>query len=154
MKELKLTSGQIAFVDDEDFARLDQFCWRANAWGYPIRSQRISKDKGTTIRLAREIMNAPKGIEVDHINRDPLDNRRSNLRLVTKRQNVWNSGARVTNRLGIKGVGWRPDMKKFQVKINTGEGMIHIGYFETAEAAREAYNKKVTQLRGAYACIS
>jgi hypothetical protein len=85
-----------AIVDDRDFEWLNQYKWvysesssyKHNKWH---RYQGYAKRTYDLMRMHRLIINAPKGMEVDHINRDTLDNRRSNLRLATRLQNRLNS---------------------------------------------------------------
>ena len=103
MKLLPLTKGYFAKVDDEDYERLARSSWHVNipsrnyirAIGYVKRTGKYEK-----VYLHREIINAPNAIDVDHINGDPLDNRKSNLRLATTSQNRANSNLRKDNKSG------------------------------------------------------
>ena len=116
MKAIPLTQGYDAIVDDEDYDSLSGFKWFACVYTngvYAMRGRRIS-EPGTQkhIRMHRQIMNAPDGMLVDHINRNPLDNRRENLRLVTLAQNNRNKRALGT----FKGTrtyldGWRAELR-------------------------------------------
>lgn len=89
--KIPLTQGQFAIIDDEDYEKVKPHKWRANyckgisnyyvqncGWGVP------------TIMMHRLIMNAPKGLVVDHINHNTLDNRKSNLRVCTQSENLRN----------------------------------------------------------------
>lgn len=94
---------------------------------------------------------AQKGFTVDHINRDRLDNRRSNLRVVTKAQNIVNSKPRSSS--GYKGVsktsgGWRAYYKPY------GSGQIHIGCYKTPEEAAKAYDKVAKETWGEFAYLN
>lgn len=84
MKTIELSDGYLTIVDDEDYEYLNQFNWQHS--NYACRGIRINK-KLTVIQMHRVIMNAPKGMVVDHINHNKLDNRRSNLRIVTTAEN-------------------------------------------------------------------
>lgn len=98
-------------------------------------------------RLARVILNAPEGVEVDHKNRNTLDNRRENLRLCTRSQNVGNTVSRITSTTGLKGV-MITKHGKFQARIRFEGAYYHLGTFETAAEAHEAYIKQSQKLRG------
>lgn len=86
MKEIVLKDGTLTTVDDEDFDRLNQYVWR-NTGGYPTR---WCPDTKRPIWLHRDIMGDPAGMVVDHIDRDPLNNTRANLRVVTKSEDLKN----------------------------------------------------------------
>jgi len=77
--------------------------------------------------------------QVDHINGNRSDNRRSNLRLATRNQNQHNRSARLDNKLGIKGVCKHKQCNRYQAKIWVNSKCIHLGLFETQEEAKEAY---------------
>lgn len=149
-----LNGGHECLVDDEDYENLNQYRWQKSAWGYAVRSGWDEFDKFTTLRMHRIVMKAPKGSEVDHINWNKLDNRKENLRFVEKRVNVWNRPAHSNNRTGVKGVGWHRRIGKFQARLRTSERLIHIGYFNTIEEARLAYNAVVLKERGEHAILS
>lgn len=92
-KQILLTQDKFAIVDDEDFEYLNQWKWKLSTNGYAIRCPSNGKTedgryKYTTIRMHRVIMKPSFGFETDHINFDRLDNRRSNLRNVTKDENL------------------------------------------------------------------
>jgi len=116
-------------VDDSDYEALSRHIWRENR-GYVVRWE---SDKGKTVSIFmhREIMSCPKGLQVDHINHDRLDNRRENLRIVTNAQNHQNrkySPFRGTTRDGNGWVG--------QCKVN-GK-YYRAGWFKTREEAAAA----------------
>lgn len=85
VKEIKLTRGQIALVDDEFFELISKYKWHCAKNGYAV--SRVNKKK---IYMHRLILNAPDGQKVDHVNRIKTDNRLENLRLVTSQQNMFN----------------------------------------------------------------
>lgn len=92
MKQIKLTQGKVALVDDADYDWLNQWNWYAKRpwYGghfYAARGPR-KNGKRTTVYMHRLITNCPRDYEVDHINADTLDNRRANLEIVTKKQNL------------------------------------------------------------------
>jgi hypothetical protein len=111
------------------------------------------------IMMHKFIMNAPKGMCVDHINHNGLDNRRENLRICTYSQNAQNKRKRVDSGTGYKGVYQYSEKykhrKKFKAYIRPkGQKQIHLGSYLTAEEAARAYDKKAKELFGDYAQIN
>lgn len=90
MKKIKLLNAKYALVDDSDFDELNKFEWHTDAKGYAVRSNGLSKGKQRQVRMHREIMNTPKGMDTDHIDHDKLNNQRDNLRVCTNSQNQMN----------------------------------------------------------------
>lgn len=86
MKKIKLPHNKFTLVDYEDFEYLNQFNWFL-CGGYVGRNQNMKR-----VLMARELMNPLKGMVVDHINHNILDNRKSNLRVVTYAENAMNRG--------------------------------------------------------------
>jgi hypothetical protein len=88
----------------------------------------------------------PEGFEIDHINRDATDNRPENLRLVTPAQNQSNRGKQSNNSTGFKGVS--RSKRRFLARISLNGLQRHIGLYNTAIEAAEAYDKAALQLHG------
>lgn len=86
--KLELTRGMFAQVDPEDFAYLSQWSWAFNGH-YAFRTARI-EGKKRTVYMHRVIMNTPEDLDTDHLNRDRLDNRKANLRVCTRSENLQN----------------------------------------------------------------
>jgi hypothetical protein len=153
MRRIPLTRGAEALVDDEDFERLTVTRWQVDDKGYAIRYRRRD-GKDTTESMHRVIMNAPKGMEVDHINGNPLDNRRCNLRLVSRRQNSRNTRGHRDNVTGYKGVSLDRVRGTYRAVI-VHEGQHHfLGRFRTAEAAARAYNDAARKYFGEFARLN
>jgi len=150
MKEIPLTQGKVALVDDDDFEWINQWKWRFDSGGYAVREV-----NNTSFYMHRFIMDTPKGMQTDHINRDKLDNRRENLRICNASQNKINEDLRSTNTSGYKGVGYitnkRKRNKRWVATIWKDYKAICIGYFHTPEEASLAYNKKALELYGEFA---
>ena len=147
---IKLTQGQIAIVDAEDLEKIGEYRWAA-VWiakskKYYVRAY-VSATKGT-IGLQRLLTNAKKDDVVDHINGDSLDNRKSNLRLCTKRQNAQNMPPQSRNELGIRGV-YRKDIR-YVARIYIDGRNAYLGTFNTIEEAIEARLKAEKEIHGEF----
>lgn len=149
-KEIILGNGDICLVDDEDHLYLSKFFWGKDKNGYARRTLRFGA-KRTKLFMHREILNAPNGMDVDHINGNPLDNRRSNLRLASRQQNLFNM--RCTNPLGYKGVTKARDEKRYRTKIRVGRKYIS-RYFDTLEQAARGYDELAKQYFGDFARLN
>jgi len=153
MKAIELTQGKYALVDDDLYEELSRYKWYYKL-GYAARNDYIAPYTQITVRMHRFVINAPKGIMVDHINGNMLDNRKINLRLCNSSENQANSCLRVDNKSGYKGVCYHKRINKWQSYINNKRKRIHIGYFETDREAGIAYNKKAKELFGDFALIN
>lgn len=103
---------------------------------------------GKLVLLHRLIMNFPEGKQVDHINGDRTDNRRSNLRVVTNQQNQMNRKA--TSNTGIKGVYLRKDTGSYSAKIKINGKSRYLGNFRTLDEAAECRLRAEIELFGDY----
>lgn len=141
MKEIPLTQGQIALVDDRAYEMLSKFKWCANKFRnsyYSVRNSQRVDGKQMTILMHRVIMNPSDDMEIDHINGNGLDNRRCNLRVVTPRQNSQNR--QHTKSSKYPGVSFRHGRgKKWVTSIWVHGIRKHLGYFDTEEAAARTY---------------
>lgn len=148
MKRIPLTQGKFTLVDDEDYNELSKHKWhlkRNKNTLYAVRDQYVKGDRGHPIRLRmhRLIMNAPKGMDVDHRDGNGLDNRRFNLRLCTNKQNSMNRGPNKNNTSGYKGVFWCNQKKKWKAMICIEGKSIHLGFFFCIIKAAKAYNNYI-----------
>lgn len=144
-------------VDPQDQHELDGRAWYIHSDRdgrfYMIGSNWIN---GRTVKryLHRVIMNAPPGVEVDHINGDTLDNRRCNLRLCMRRENGRNQKPQMGRSSQYKGVSWRKQCQKWSAQIKVDGKQIHLGLFnEEVEAAR-AYDQAARELHGEFARLN
>jgi hypothetical protein len=153
-KYIQLTKGLSTLVDDEDYEKFNQFNWSAHVNGvgkkyYAIR--KVKKDgKSKELYLHREIMGAPNGLFVDHINGDTLDCRKENMRLVTHSQNAANRRIRSDNKLGVVGVSQLPN-GKYAAYISMNGKNIRLGRFTSLEDAKAAREKAEVEHHGEYA---
>lgn len=154
MAEIKLSKGMVAIVDDADFERLSQFNWYCNAYGYAVRT---TNDKTPMHRFLMGVSRTERGsqrIEIDHINTNKLDNRRSNLRIVSSSQNKMNSNIRKDNTSGYKGVCLDKAGRGFETYIWAEKRKKHLGYFDTAVKAAKAYNEAAKEYFGEFARLN
>ena len=138
MKYIPLTQGKQAIVDDEDFERVNQWKWcfhkgnnEKNAYAFRFNS----------IRMHRFILNVPKGLHVDHINGDTLDNRKKNLRICTQLENNRNTPKRKDTTNKYKGIHFVKQRNKWIARIQVNGKRIHSGYFNTQEEAARRYDE-------------
>ncbi len=139
-------------VDDEDFEVLNKWKWSAVSRKSQVRATRTTGKPKRNILIHRAIMNAPNGVLVDHINGDPLDNRRDNLRLCTVFQNNCNKHARL-GALGLLGVSKRDNRFYAQISI-VHKKRKHIGSFATPIEAAKAYNEAAKTHYGEFANLN
>ncbi|WP_333611695.1 HNH endonuclease [Brevundimonas bullata] len=135
-----LTRGLEAIVDLSELPAVRPFNWFASCspsgHAYAQRSI-VVKGKQTVILMHRVIAAAPAGLEVDHLNGNGLDNRRTNLRVCSHNDNMKNQVMHRINRIGLKGV-WAEE-GRFRAKIQHNGRTIHLGSFRTADEAAAAY---------------
>lgn len=146
---IHLTNGGFTIVDPERVGELNVRRWHTDRDGYVRSGVRVGK-KTTPLRLHRLVMNAERGMEVDHKNRDLLDNRISNLRIATKSQNAANS--KKPAKRGVtskyKGVSW--DKGAWSVSVCTH----YLGRFQSETEAARVYNAAALERFGEFARLN
>lgn len=157
MKEIPLTQGKFAFVDDEEYKRLSRYKWSAHKSGnmyyatctvYLGGGRKHGKFKH--IKMHRLIMNPPTDMQIDHINCDGLDNRKVNLRICTLSENIRNSKSRKgTSR--FKGVYWIPSRRKWRGGITFEGKKICLPRFKSEIEAAKAYDRVAIRYFGEFA---
>jgi len=155
MKYLPLSQGKYSIVDDEDYDWLNQWKWYAKhnktRW-YAVRT--TQRPCRINIRMHRLIMSAPQGRDVDHINGNGIDNRRKNLRLCTRSENLANKAKYGKCSSKHKGVWWHKTAKKWAAGIMKNKKAIHLGLFDSEIEAAIAYDNKAKKLYGEYAMLN
>ena len=143
-------------VDQADYKRLRGYRWLASKGNnnyYALRHVPGGKGKKASINsMHREIIQVPRGMVVDHINHDGMDNRRANLRAATYSQNMCNvrkrSGAKHSK---YKGINWRKRTRKWEVRVMFEKKRMHIGYFRDEIDAARAYDQAARKYHGEFA---
>jgi hypothetical protein len=154
MATMRLHSGELVLLDQDDYSIYSQKKWQLSPTGYVARS---SQSQGVVKRvyLHRLIMDCPIELVIDHINKNRLDNRKSNLRICTQRENiVANLGWKYAE-VKYKGVsymssGGKKILYKFRARIKDK----HIGVFNSPEEAARAYDQEAKKLHGEYAHLN
>ncbi len=159
-RKIGLTQGKFAIVDEEDYDRLNQYKWCAVKGGDNFYANRNGGNRGKLsrtfiVKMHREVLNDPPGMIVDHINHNGLDNRKANLRIVTKEQNLWNSRKNISSRASrYKGVSFCKRDKRWRAHITYKKKRTFIGSFLDEQAAAKAYDEKAKQLFGEFAFLN
>jgi len=142
MKEIPLTQGKTAIVDDDMYDELSKYKWSASFlhgnW-YAKRNIRVG-GKRLTVRMHSVIIDIPSGLLPDHKNGNGLDNRRENLRACTKTENQRNQ--RKTRGTSVfKGVHWKEERGNWIAQIQVNHKNFHLGCFTSEIAAALAYDE-------------
>ncbi len=146
-RTIPLTQGQVAIVDAEDYEYLSQFKWQAH---FDPKTQTFYAIRN--VLMARDVMQAPSGVIVDHRDHNTLDNRRSNLRTATRSQNMINRRKFSSNTSGETGVYFHSRDKKWAAFINLNGKRKYLGYnFPSREDAVAARRRAVKDLHGDFA---
>jgi hypothetical protein len=154
IKEIQLTQGYIALVDDEDYEKVSQYKWYAENRLYSWYARTTIIKTRKNIYLHRFILNVKPDEEVDHINGNGLDNRRCNLRIVTHQQNMMNVKKRINGSSKYRGVFWDKEREKWEAQIAINGKSCYLGLFTSEVEAAKAYNIKALESFGEYAKLN
>lgn len=154
MKELSLSSGQIALVDDIDFEEISKYSWSVSTKGYAYRKGKNPETGiwNDNINMHRSILGLSRTdlMIIDHIDGNKLNNQRNNLRICSNSQNLCNRGKQKNNSSGFKGVSYKPHGGTWSAQIKVGGNSIYIGTYRTAEEAYHAYCLKAVEVHGEF----
>ena len=151
---LASNTGEKILFDLEDFPLIKNYRWRIAKPGKKEYRTVVGIVDGESWMMHRYLMKdqLTDGVLVDHINRNPFDNRRSNLRLCNIRENSCN--LKPKNRLGVKGICFIT-RNKFEAKIqNADKKRLHLGVFDTMKEATDVYDEKAKELFGEFAYLN
>ena len=147
MKEIPLSQGQTALVDDADYPLLSEFKWcyrseRNGKQGYAVRHSKVyGRDR--LVYLHRQLMQAPPGFEVVFANYDRLDCRRENLKVVSKEEARRHHHVRSDSKSGVKGVRYNPESDSWSAYVYRSGHCYHVGTYYTQEQAVVAYESEL-----------
>ena len=153
MKIIKLTQNKETIIDNEYYQLLNKYKWQYHHTGDVIRGE-MRNGKYKILSLHREIMNAVKGEQVDHINHNRLDNRKCNLRICTKQQNSFNRKGNLNSKSKYKGVWWYESLKRWQVYITYNKKHEYLGVYKDIREAAKAYNEAAIKYFGEFAYLN
>lgn len=157
IRRIRLTQGKYAVIDAKDLDKISELKWCAvllsGRWYASSRVRWVNgKRRQRIIFMHRLIADAPEGIDVDHRDGNGLNNRRKNLRFATTQQNAWNRGKAANNTSGHRGVCFSRKAGKWQAQIHVKNSTIWLGYFDSKIQAAHAFDNKIRELHGEFAC--
>jgi hypothetical protein len=157
--EIRLTQDKIALIDDEDYPLVSPYKWHAKRDVSTGRFYAYTKvfnnetRKHTRLIMHRVIMGAKRGELVDHIDRDGLNNRRSNLRIANNFLNQQNRGPEAGTSK-YKCVSFIAKTQKWRVRFKWMGKDHYLGQFDDEKEAARAYNAAILPLAGEYAVLN
>lgn len=160
MKQIQLTQGQVALVDDDMFDYLSQWKWCAQRTlsgnYYACRTAYFKDLSGLSFKkcilMHRFIMGAAySNTLIDHIDHCTLNNQRHNLRICTHTENSRNRTSHKGSSSSYLGVSWNIRDKKWQVHIKANGKLMRLGHFDSEIQAAEEYNKAALKYFGEFA---
>jgi hypothetical protein len=156
VKQIPLTRGKVALVDDDDYERVQGYHWQARPIGRRTKTwyayTHIAHEYIFMHRFILQV--APQTNKVDHVDHDGLNNQKANLRIVTNIQNSQNKRKGSKNTSGYKGVTFHKRVGKRQSVIYIMKRCIYLGTFITAREAAIAYDKAATLYYGEFASLN
>ena len=158
-RQIELTQGKVALVDDEDYEWLSQWKWYAAPHrGTSYVHRNSPRPLRQCIHMHREILglsvSPDDGVIVDHIDGNGLNNVRDNLRICSRQENLFNRAPQSNNTSGYKGVSWMSSRNKWHVRIKAMGKDHYIGLFADLEEAARAYDDAAKKLHGEFAYLN
>lgn len=151
-KKIVLSNGGFALVDEEDYEKAIQYKWMRHR--IEINREIVETTTKPRLFLSRFIMNPSEGMQVDHIDGNTFNNRKSNLRICTNAENSRNTKLYSTNTTGFRGVIWDKDLKRWKVRITVDFKRIYLGSYRNIEDAAKAYDKAALKYHGEFASLN
>lgn len=143
-------NGQWVSFDACDAKLLEKYSWYVDSNGYA----RAHIGEGKCVYMHRIIMGAKKGIDVDHINHNKLNNKRSNLRCCKHQHNTMNKIIQTNNTSGFKGVYWARHANRYMAYVTIDRNNKYLGYFDNKEDAALAYDMAALMLYREFALLN
>ena len=143
-------TGRSFLIDKEDLTFVQKYRWSVSSDGYVLGVDA----KGKKVKLHRLLAHAKEYEVVDHINGNPSDCRRSNLRVTTQYHNTFNSRLPISSTTGYKGVCWDKRRKRYMAHIHPNGKMIFLGYYDDIKEAAIAYDNAALLYFGEYARLN
>lgn len=145
----KMGKGKFALISNQDFKKINKYKWRLDFYGYVVGTDDLG------FKFLHKIIKNQKGFHTDHINGDKLDNRRSNLRIATAQQNMFNIPKYKKRCSSIyKGVSWRSTQNQWGVNISIKKKQCYIGYFKKERWAAMARDIWAKEIQGEFAILN
>jgi hypothetical protein len=154
MKEIRLTQGEVALVDDEDFEHLNQWRWFVQKRNHTSYAYRTTKSPKTSASMHRQLMDFPTGSQIDHIDGNGLNNLRCNLRICTSAHNSMNRKKRKNTSSKYKGVAWEKGKNRWYVSIKVGRKSYYLGKVGSEKEGALVYDKIAREWFGQYARLN
>jgi len=152
MPEVKCFDGTIVLVDNEDEELVSKYSWSCMRCGVSLTLNTYlyatAREGNKKILMHVLIMNPPNGMQVDHVDYNGLNNKRSNLRICTQSQNMRHN-RRLAGISGFRGVD--PINGRWRARIKVDNKVFHLGMFDNVEDAAEAYDIAATRYGGEFA---
>lgn len=149
--EIPLSKGKVALIDACDAELIGKYKWYLQDFNKKGRYYaRCNLPGRKSLGMHRLIMAPPDGMVVDHINGYGLDNRRANLRVATRSQNMCNSRIMSNNTSGMKGVSFYKSRGCWRAQIGFQRKITFLGYFDTQEAAYAAHQQAAANIHGEF----
>lgn len=146
---IPLTRGHTAIIDIADLPLVMQTRWYAVVTKHGVYA---ATGSGSAMQyMHRVLMAAASGQEVDHRNRNGLDNRRSNMRLATSSQQKCNQRVRRDSKVGLRGVQFHAETGKYRARIKINGKTVSLGLFATPTEAAQAYDDAAVRFHGEFA---
>ena len=152
MRGIELFNGGVALVDDCDFVMLSKYDWYLSPQGYAQRSESPIIHKGRFVLMHQVVFGRKKGMQIDHIDKNKLNNQKSNLRWVTRSQNAQNRLKK--ENLTSKYIGVHSLGDKWVAQIGENGKTIYLGTYKHECIAALAYNKAARKIYGENAMIN
>ena len=150
VKQVALTQGQFAVVDDKDYDAVAQFRWRAIKNRYTYYAMRdVMRDGRRSSQYMHTLIAGFN--QTDHRNGNGLDNRRRNLRPASNAENHRNARRSTANTSGYKGIDWEKRRSKWRVRVRDGRRQVTIGRYDDLADAVTARREAAARLHGEFA---